>query len=215
MAERNWYYQVWVHCDHEEEVHVVETYKTEWQAQEDADKRNALVKHDTVPDNPPRIFFFVRPILAEELIAEKEEAYKRQLKEDTEFFISQYRGEFLPYAKKMVEDILRRIETCDPCEHCILINEGGSLLGYNEEYDFDCRITCSALYSGIDRVSLEVALVRMGNKDAEIVKVFQEEEELLEWLRDSKVAAKACEKKLIEICCDRFRNQRNSFVTIN
>lgn len=203
---RDWYYQVWVHCDREKEVEVVSTWKTKWQAQKEADSRNAMVINDTRPDNPPRRFYFVRPILAEELKAEMEERYKRELKEDTEYFMSQYRGEFLPYARDMVKSMLRSIETCESSRHFILDEKGGWLYSYCAKYDYDCMITCSAIYSGADRVSLEVAFERMNNKDALLVKVFKDEDEFIMWLIDAERAAKACEEKLIEICCDRHRS---------
>ena len=67
-------------------------------------------------------------------------------------------------------------------------------------------IECTAIFSGIERVLLEVSFRygTAGNECATFVGEFEDKEELKDWLADTEKAAKICEEKLIEIRCDSF-----------
>lgn len=199
-SEKDWYYQVWEHCGNEKRVSVFDTFQTEWQARKCAEGMNSLVESDTAPDCMPHRFFFVRPIAAEDVLAKWREEILRRSKEGREFFMSQYRGEFLPYARRMVEAMLRSIKAMDSAKAFVLHEEGGWHVGYDEEYDGPTHIVCAAIYSGLKRISLEVAFVRGRDKSARMVAGFEDEDELMAWLSCTEVAAKACEERLIDIC---------------
>lgn len=202
MNDKDWYYQVWVHCGHERGVSAVETYKTEWQARKSADMQNAAVEHDERPDRPPSRFYFVQPITAEDLREEVRNRLRNYDKENLERFMKTYKGEWLPYAQRMVESMIRSIEELDSGRSFRLHNNGGWHVGYEENYGSGYRIWFIAIYSGIGLVRLEVSFIRGKDRNSSFVKMFKDEKDLLEWLRCSDEAVKICETKLIDIRCD-------------
>lgn len=201
----DWYYQVWVQCNYDKVVNVIQTYKDKWRAQNDADMRNAAIRHDTPTDLPPDRFYYVRPITEEQLNEEQKVKFLRHKKRDKEYFLAHYKGEFRPYATIIVEQMKHSIETCEYGVNIRLNEEGGRFEGCCLDYDKVTSITSTIVYSGCDRVSLEVAFLKMGNDNAAFVEIFESEDELIKWLSNSDTAAEAIEDKLLEIYCDRYR----------
>lgn len=202
MAVQELYYQVWLHRGHETQVSVVSTYKEVRLARNSAEMRNAAERHDTCPDLPQRFFYFVRPILAEDYRKAEQEIFLRHEQKGREFFMAQYRGELLPYARRMVATMLHGLETMDSGLSASLKRDGGEYRGYDERYDGYSRILCSSIYScATETICLEVAFLDGNSKRAALLGVFQNEDELKNWLCRSDEAAQACEEKLIGICC--------------
>lgn len=201
----NWFYQVWLHRSHDNNVSAVDTYKTEWQARKSADARNAAAQHDNRPDRPLKDFFFVRPIAKEDLPYGGSQ-YDSYLDDDKREFMKHYSGELFPFAHNMVVSMLQSLNEMDTATSVKLDDHGGWHVGYKESYSFMCYIVCTAIFSGIERVLLEVSFRYgdAGNECATFVGEFEDEEELKDWLADTEKAAKICEEKLIEIRCDSF-----------
>lgn len=201
----NWYYQVWLHRGHDNVVTAVDTYKTEWQAMKSADAQNAATRHDNRPDLPLKKFFFVRPIAKEDLPYGGSK-YDSYLSNDKREFMKHYGGELFPFAQNMVVSMLKSLNEMDTATSVKLDDHGGWHVGYEESYSFMCYIVCTAIFSGIERVLLEVSLRygAAGNECATFVGEFEDKEELKDWLADTEKAAKICEEKLIEIRCDSF-----------
>lgn len=217
MAAEDWYYQVWVHRGVETQVRVVGTYKAEWRAMQIAEAYNTAEEHHLqsesraaasdnrrpASDCVPQSFYFVRPIFEEDLSEDVQEMFRSHLQEDKELFMAHYRGELRPYAQRMVASVLRSIETMESARSFILDNEGGWHEGYDEDYDGVHHIVCYAIYSGVERIRLEVAFARGADWNSALVGIFRDEKDLIDWLCSSGLAVKACEEKLIEIFCDR------------
>ena len=203
--DRDWYYQVWMHCNYDKVVNVIKTYKDEWMARNDANIRNAAERHDTVGDLPPSVFYYVRPVTEDQLNEGLRERFYRHRKRVKEYFLSHYKGAFRPYAAILAKSMKHSIETCEYGTSIRLNDKGGKLAGCRLDYDQVTAMTCSAVYSGISRVCLEVAFDRMGNIDSAFVKEFKDEDQLLDWLGSTDAATEAIEDKLLEIYCDRYR----------
>lgn len=212
MAAGDWYYQVWVHCEQETRVYLIETYKTEWQARKSADMRNAAVRHDTPPDLPARNFYFVRAVTEEQLLETAAEKFRHHHSEDMRQYLKQYDGAMKPYAKEMVDEMRFSILTCKGEVYWRLYEHGGRLEGYRRDVDGLGTITCSTLYTGRDIVRLEVAVVRGEKEDVSIVDSFRSESDLLAWLNNSLRAAAACEVRLIGMLCDRYRGLSDRYL---
>lgn len=199
----NWYYQIWLHRGHGNTVSALDIYKTEGQATDSANSRNAMARHDNRPDLPMKDFFFVRPIAKEDLPYGGSK-YDSYLDDDKREFMKDYRGELLPYAQDMVASMLRSLNELDSASHFRLYENGGWHVGYKQQYRPFRYIECTAIYSGVERIILEVAFNCGKYRCASFVGAFEDEKELRNWLAQSHDAAKMCEEKLIEIRCDRF-----------
>ena len=202
MNDNDWLYQVWVHCGHEREVKVVDTYKTEWQARKSAEMQNAAVLHDTRPDIPPSQFYFVQAITAADLRQKEKGRWRDHDKENLERFMKTYNGELLPYAQRMVVSMIHSIETMDSTTSFRLGNDGGWFKGYEENFEDEYKIELYACYSGIGLIYLEVSFVRDRDRNSAFVAMFKGKDELMEWLRCTENAVRCCEEKLIDIRCD-------------
>lgn len=199
----NWYYQVWLHRGHGNTVSALDIYKTEGQATDSANSRNAMARHDNRPDLPMKDFYFVRPIAKEDLPYGGSK-YDSYLDDDKREFMKHYGGELFPFAHNMVVSMLQNLNEMDTATSVRLDDHGGWHVGYKESYSFMCYIECTAIYSGVERIILEVAFNCGKYRCASFVGAFEDEKELRNWLAQSHDAAKMCEEKLIEIRCDRF-----------
>lgn len=185
---------------------VVGIYKTKFQAQTAAGERNVAEWNALGPDDIPRCLFYVLPILEEQLREVVASRFRQHLSEDREAFLRGYNGFLKPLAGEMVVSMLYSIKTCEWTQNNRLTYNGGWLVGYKRHFDGFGDVKCSAIYSGCEEVSLEVAVVRGKEEHASIVGVFSSEEALLSWLLDGINATEACENKLIDMICDRYRH---------
>ena len=162
---------------------------------------NSAARHDNRPDLPLRDFYFVRPIAAEDL-PYKGESYECYLVNDKREFMKHYGGELFPFAHDMVVSMLQSLNEMESATYWRMHDHGGWHVGYKGEYSLLCYIECTAIFSGIGRICLEVSFRSGGNKRASFVGEFENEKELKDWLAETENAAKMCEEKLIEIRCD-------------
>ncbi|MCR4957347.1 MAG: hypothetical protein K6B13_01885 [Prevotella sp.] len=204
MAADDIYYQVWVHSGLDDRVHVVETCKTELMAKKCAAMRNAAERHDTRAGQQPLNYYFVQQVTEAQLHEAKAEEFRRRHESDKKRFMQQYHEEMRPYAQEMGIAMMLSIETCEWTQHNVLTDKGGWIEGYRKDYG-GATITCSALYSGNDSVSLEVAIAVGAEQNAAFVKEFENETALEAWLYDAPTAAKVFENRLVDLCCDRYR----------
>lgn len=205
MAAGDWYYQVWVHYGQESRVQVVETYKEQYRARKEADVLNAIEKRDSLSDRPPRRFFFVQPVTEEQLREAAAERFRRHLSEDRKRFMQQYHGELQTLTKEIAASMLYAIDSCEMEKRVMLHNNGGWLEGFRRQVSGMGTITCSVLYSSVGRVSIEVAIIRGKQTDATMVELFSNERLLKSWLLNGVAVSAACENRLIDLLCDRYR----------
>lgn len=183
-------------------MRLVGTYEERYRAEKDAGMRNAAERHDTCPDRPPRLYYYVRPVTEKQLLIVEKEKFRRSHGKYRKQLAQKHGKVLKPLAKEMVAAILFCIETCEEEHRARLRHRGGWLDGYKGHADGIGDIICSLFYPGVGEIALVVTIEHDGERNSQEVETFGSEQMLKSWLLNTKGSASACENRIVNIIYD-------------